>query len=42
MPGTEQWVGIDICKNSLDVYIRPSAIVIQVKNNEAGITPFPG
>jgi transposase len=37
MPGTEQWVGIDICKNSLDVYIRPSAIVIQVKNNEAGI-----
>ena len=34
---TESWVGIDVCKRYLDVYIRPSAEKFQVKNNRLGI-----
>ncbi|MEN9519562.1 MAG: hypothetical protein RLZZ381_2150 [Cyanobacteriota bacterium] len=33
----KQWVGIDVCSQSLDVYIRPSSKLFQVKNDEAGI-----
>ncbi|MEM9509280.1 MAG: transposase, partial [Cyanobacteria bacterium P01_E01_bin.35] len=33
----KQWVGIDVCQKSLDVYIRPLSKLFQVKNNEAGI-----
>jgi transposase len=33
----QQWVGIDVCSQSLDVYIRPSSKLFQVKNDEAGI-----
>ena len=33
----KQWVGIDVCQKSLDVYIRPSEKLFQVTNNEIGI-----
>ena len=33
----KQWVGIDVCQKSLDVYIRPSGKLFQVTNNEIGI-----
>ena len=33
----EQWVGIDVCYRSLDVYIRPSGKFFQVTNDEVGI-----
>ena len=33
----KQWVGIDVCQKSLDVYIRPSEKSFQVTNNEIGI-----
>ncbi|MEM9508967.1 MAG: IS110 family transposase [Cyanobacteria bacterium P01_E01_bin.35] len=33
----KQWVGIDVCQKSLDVYIRPSKKLFQVTNNEIGI-----
>ena len=33
----KQWVGIDVCQKSLDVYIRPSQKLFQVANNEVGI-----
>ena len=33
----KQWVGIDVCQKSLDVYIRPSQKLFQVTNNEIGI-----
>jgi transposase len=32
-----QWVGIDVSKATLDVYLRPSGEQIQVANQEAGI-----
>lgn len=32
-----QWVGIDVCKANLDVYLRPSGEQFQVKNHVAGI-----
>lgn len=35
--GEQQWVGIDVCQKSLDVYIRPSQKLFQVTNNEIGI-----
>ena len=35
--GEKQWVGIDVCQKSLDVYIRPSQKLFQVTNNEIGI-----
>ena len=34
----KQWVGIDVCQKSLDVYIRPSSKLFQVTNNEVGIS----
>ena len=34
----QQWVGIDVCQKYLDVYIRPSAKLFQVTNDEFGIT----
>ena len=33
----KQWVGIDVCYRSLDVYIRPSGKFFQVTNDEVGI-----
>lgn len=33
----QQWVGIDVCHRSLDVYIRPSEKLFQVTNDEVGI-----
>ena len=33
----QQWVGIDVCQKSLDVYIRPSSKLFQVSNDEVGI-----
>ncbi len=33
----KQWVGIDVCYRSLDVYIRPSGKFSQVTNDEVGI-----
>ena len=33
----KQWVGIDVCQKSLDVYIRPSSKLFQVTNDEVGI-----
>jgi len=33
----KQWVGIDVCQKSLDVYIRPSSKLSQVTNDEVGI-----
>ena len=34
----QQWVGIDVCQKSLDVYIRPLEKLFQVTNDEIGIT----
>jgi transposase len=34
----KQWVGIDVCQKSLDVYIRPSDKLFQVTNDEVGIS----
>jgi transposase len=34
----KQWVGIDVCQKSLDVYIRPSEKLFQVTNDEVGIS----
>ena len=34
----KQWVGIDVCQKYLDVYIRPSSKLFQVKNDEIGIS----
>ena len=33
----QQWVGIDVCQKSLDVYVRPSSKIFQLENNERGI-----
>ena len=33
----KQWVGIDVCQKSLDVYIRPSSKLFQVTNDRVGI-----
>ncbi len=33
----QQWVGIDVCKKCLDVYVRPTGKLFQVKNDDAGI-----
>jgi transposase len=32
-----QWVGIDVSKGTLDVYLRPSGEQFQVANQESGI-----
>ncbi|MBV8882750.1 MAG: hypothetical protein JO235_01935 [Chroococcidiopsidaceae cyanobacterium CP_BM_RX_35] len=32
-----QWVGIDVSKANLDVYLRPSRRQLQVKNGASGI-----
>ncbi len=34
----QQWVGIDVCLKYLDVYVRPTGKLFQVKNDAAGIT----
>jgi transposase len=31
------WVGIDVCKANLDVYILPQGLTLQVPNTEAGV-----
>jgi transposase len=33
----QQWVGIDVCQKYLDVYIRPSAKLFQLTDDEFGI-----
>ena len=33
----QQWVGIDVCQKSLDVYVRPLSKIFQLENNEIGI-----
>jgi transposase len=38
MNQTQRWIGIDVAKDHLDVYVRPSAELFQVPNTEAGIT----
>ncbi len=35
---SEVWVGIDVCKESLDIAVRPGDEAWSVKNNPAGIT----
>lgn len=37
MNTTSQYIGIDVSKSTLDVYLRPSGQVIQVSNNDAGL-----
>jgi transposase len=32
-----QWVGIDVSKRTLDVYVRPLGLRIQVANSESGL-----
>jgi transposase len=34
----KQWVGIDVCQKSLDVYLRPSSKLFQVTNDQVGIS----
>ena len=34
----KQWVGIDVCQKSLDVYIRPQGKLFQETNDEVGIS----
>ena len=34
----QQWVGIDVCQQYLDVYVRPLGNLFQVTNNEVGIS----
>lgn len=38
MENKSQWVGIDVSKATLDVYLRPMGKAIKVTNNEEGIT----
>lgn len=37
MNQTKSWVGIDVCKRTLDIHIRPSGQFLQYANTEAGI-----
>jgi transposase len=37
MTPEKTWVGIDVSKDTLDVYILPQGVSFQVKNNEVGI-----
>lgn len=37
MTQSQIWIGIDVAKDHLDVYVRPSAELFQVPNTEAGI-----
>ncbi len=34
----EQWVGIDVCKKYLDIYVRPLGKLFQVTNDQEGIS----
>jgi transposase len=38
MENKSQWVGIDVSKATLDVYLRPMGKAIKIANNEEGIT----
>jgi transposase len=38
MENKSQWVGIDVSKATLDVYLRPIGKAIKIDNNEEGIT----
>jgi transposase len=38
MENKSQWVGIDVSKATLDVYLRPMGKAIKIDNNEEGIT----
>jgi transposase len=40
MEQQSQWVGIDVSKANLDVYLRPSGQQFQVKNQASGIIEF--
>lgn len=33
----QQWVGIDVSKRTLDVYVRPLGLSVQVANSDAGL-----
>lgn len=33
----QQWVGIDVSKRTLDVYVRPLGLSVQVANSESGL-----
>jgi transposase len=37
MENTSQWIGIDVSKATLDVYIRPIGKALKVANTESGI-----
>lgn len=37
MTSEKTWVGIDVCKASLDVYILPQGSTLQVSNSKAGV-----
>lgn len=37
MQAVEQWIGIDVCKQWLDVHLRPQAQSFRVANTEMGI-----
>lgn len=37
MNETKYWVGIDVCKRTLDLYIRPSGSTVQYANTERGV-----
>jgi len=37
MTQTQSWIGIDVAKAHLDIYIRPTAALFQVPNTEEGI-----
>ena len=42
MENKSQWVGIDVSKATLDVYLRPMGKAVKVTNNEEGITDLVG
>ncbi|HEY9860306.1 MAG TPA: transposase [Candidatus Obscuribacterales bacterium] len=42
MEQQSQWVGIDVSKASLDVYLRPSGKQFQVSNQTSGIVELVG
>jgi hypothetical protein len=35
----KQWVEIDVSQKCLEVYVRPTGKLFQVKNDEQGILP---
>ncbi|MBO9999920.1 MAG: hypothetical protein J7641_13135 [Cyanobacteria bacterium SID2] len=35
-PNSEQWVGIDVNKHHIDIYLRPAGKIFQFPNNSTG------